>query len=245
MLRTFQGNPVVLPLPACGRLHFLILLVHQEVFHRQGAGFPHRALGSRQEDVGLPRGAEGAAALLVAEGRARLLQVLAVGGAHLQLPSEVLVHPLAKPVARRAAPAVAADEGPAGRRRVAGVGGIGAPGQEVGIGGCPLDAAVGELAPLACVHVLRARETRREAKSHTALWRHKQNLKFTGHNTLLHTGGASQLSPHDQHLEEKLQWADLRAQPKEDQTQRRDGRERLLGLGVSKHTTQSHLFTSG
>lgn len=165
MLRTFQGNPVVLPLPARGRLHFLILLVHQEVFHRQGAGFPHRALGSRQEDVGLPRGAEGAAALLVAEGRARLLQVLAVGGAHLQLPSEVLVHPLAKPVARRAAPAVTADEGPAGRRRVAGVGGIGAPGQEVGIGGCPLDAAVGELAPLACVHVLRARETRREAKS--------------------------------------------------------------------------------
>lgn len=108
----------MLPFPARGRLHFLVLFVHQEVFHGQSAGFPYRALGGRQEDVGLPWGAEGATALLVAEGRAGLLQVLAVGGAHLQLPAEVLVHPLAKPVARRAAPAVAADESPTGRRGI-------------------------------------------------------------------------------------------------------------------------------
>lgn len=108
----------MLPFPARGRLHFLVLFVHQEVFHGQSAGFPYRALGSRQEDVGLPWGAEGATALLVAEGRAGLLQVLAVGGAHLQLPAEVLVHPLAKPVTRRAAPAVAADESPTGRRGI-------------------------------------------------------------------------------------------------------------------------------
>lgn len=108
----------MLPFPAGGRLHFLVLFVHQEVFHCQSAGFPYRALSGRQEDVGLPRGAEGAAALLIAEGRAGLLQVLAVGSAHLQLPAKVLVHPLAKPVARRAAPAVAADESPTGRRGV-------------------------------------------------------------------------------------------------------------------------------
>lgn len=105
----------MLPFPARGRLHFLVLFVHQEVFHCQSTSFPYCALGGRQKDVGLPWGAKGATALLIAEGRASLLQVLAVGGAHLQLPAEVLVHTLAKPVTRRAAPAVAADESPTGR----------------------------------------------------------------------------------------------------------------------------------
>lgn len=157
----------MLPLPARGRLHLLVLLVHQEVFDGQGAGLAHGALRGAQQDVGLPGGAEGAAALLVAQGRARLLQVLAVGRAHLQLAAEVLVDALAQPVARRAATAVAADEGAAGRRRVAGRGGVGAPRQQLRVRGCTLDAAVRELAALARVDVLGGRETRGEGRART------------------------------------------------------------------------------
>lgn len=111
---TFQGHPVMLPLPPGGRLHLLILLVYQEVLDGQRASLAHGALRGRQQDVRLARGAEGAAALLVAVRGARLLQALAVRGAHLQFPPEVLVHPLARGIPRGTAAAVTAHEGSAG-----------------------------------------------------------------------------------------------------------------------------------
>lgn len=151
---TFQRHPVVLPLPPGGRLHLLVLLVHQEVLDGQGARLAHRALSRGEQDVRLARGAQGAAALLVAVRRARLLQALAVGGAHLQLPAEVLVHALARRIPRGAAAAVAAHEGAAGGGRVAGVGGIGSPGQEVRVGGGSFDPTVCKLAALAGVNIL-------------------------------------------------------------------------------------------
>lgn len=87
--------------------------MHQEVLDGQGAGLAHRALCGGQQDVRLARRAQGAAALLIAVRRAGLLQALAVGGAHLQLPPEVLVHPLTSRIPGGAAAAVAAHKGPA------------------------------------------------------------------------------------------------------------------------------------
>lgn len=139
--------------------------MHQEIFHCQSTSFPNRALGSCQKDVRLPRGAEGAAALLITEGRAGLLQVLTVVGAHLQLSAEVLIHALAKPITRRAAPTVTADESPTGCWGVTRGGSIGASRKEVGVRGCSLNSTVGELAPLTCVDVLVARETQHEMKT--------------------------------------------------------------------------------
>ena len=139
--------------------------MHQEVLDGQGAGLAHCALGGREQDVGLARGAQGAAALLVAVRGARLLQALAVRGAHLQLPAKILIHPLAGRVPGGAAAAVAAHKGTAGGGRVAGVSGIGSPGQEVRVGGGPFDPAVGKLATLTCVNILGSRkgEERRHA----------------------------------------------------------------------------------
>lgn len=162
---TFQGHPVVLPLPPGGRLHLLVLLVHQEVLDGERPGLAHRALRGREQDVRLARGAQGAAALLVAVRRARLLQALAVGGAHLQLPPEILVHPLAGRIPRGAAAAVAAHKGAAGGGRVAGVGGIGSPGQEVRVGGGPFDPAVRKLTALAGINILGSRKGRKRRRT--------------------------------------------------------------------------------
>ena len=148
----------MLPLPPRGGLHFLALLVHQEVLDGQGAGLAHRALRGREQAAGLARGAQRAAAPLVAVCGARLLKALAVRGAHLQLPAEILIHPLAGRVPGRAAAAVAAHEGAAGGGRVAGGRGIGSPGQEVRVGGGPFDPAVGKLATLARVNILGGRK---------------------------------------------------------------------------------------
>lgn len=156
----------MLPLPPGGRLHLLVLLVHQEVLDGQRPGLAHRALRCREQDVGLAGGAQGAAALLVAVRRARLLQALAVGGAHLQLPTEILVHPLAGRIPGGAAAAVAAHEGAAGGGRVAGVGGIGSPGQEVRVGGGPFDPTVRKLTALAGINILGRRKGEKQVMHH-------------------------------------------------------------------------------
>lgn len=171
---TFQGHPVVLPFPPGGRLHLLVLLVHQEVLDRQGTGLAHRALCGREQDVRLARGAQGAAALLVTMRGAGLLQALTVG-AHLQLPSEILIHPLAGRIPGGTAATVAAHEGTAGGGRVAGVGGIGSPGQEVRVGGGPFNPTICKLTALTCVNILGSRkgENRRHASRREAtqeLW---------------------------------------------------------------------------
>lgn len=155
----------MLPLPPGSRLHLLILLMYQEVLDCQRASLAHGALRGCQQDVRLARGAEGAAALLIAVCRAGLLQALAVGGAQLQFSPEVLIHPLACSVPRRTAAAVAAHKGSAGGGRVAGVGGIRSPGQEVRVGGGPFDPAVCKFATLACVNILG---NRREERSRYA-----------------------------------------------------------------------------
>lgn len=165
---TFQGHPVVLPLPAGSRLHLLILLVYQEVLDCQRASLAHGALRGRQQDVRLAWGAEGTATLFIAVRRAGLLQALAVGGAHLQFPPEVLVHPLACSIPRRTAAAVAAHKGSAGGRRVAGVGGIRSPGQEVRVGGGPFDPTVCEFAALSRVNILGNREGERSGHASRA-----------------------------------------------------------------------------
>lgn len=72
----------------------LVLLVHQEVLDGQGAGLAHRACAAVSRMFGLARGGSGAA-LLVAVCGARLLRLLAVGGAHLQLQRKFSYTPLA------------------------------------------------------------------------------------------------------------------------------------------------------
>lgn len=156
----------MLPLPPGGRLHLLVLLVHEEVLDGQRPGLAHGALRGGEQDVRLARGAQGAAALLVAVRRAGLLQALAVGGAQLQLPAKILVHPLAGRIPGGAAAAVAAHEGAAGGGRVAGVGGIGSPGQEVRVGGGPFDPAVRKLTALTGINILGSREGEKEDVHH-------------------------------------------------------------------------------
>ena len=80
----------------------------QEVLDGEPPGLAHGALGDGEQRVNLVGGAYGAAALLVAEGRGRLLGAVALATVHLQLLTEVLVDALGAAHAPTPAPAAAA-----------------------------------------------------------------------------------------------------------------------------------------
>ena len=167
--QTFQGNPVTLPLAPCGRLHFLVLLVHEEVLDGDPAGLPHHPLGDAEQRVGLVGGAHGA--LLVTEGGACLLQALRLAGAPLQLLAKVLVHALhalAGPAAAAAAAVAAGEHAPAvGRAHgEGGRHGLVASGLVLRLHGHPVDPAVLVLAALPGCDILRCGRSTRQVRRH-------------------------------------------------------------------------------